>query len=162
MFSPRRQKQTSIDRSPAIRAGCALLLAVTLITGCSKQPPASSEDDWSLDPANTLRAAIKAGGIDTTYTAQFDGTQIKRIDEVRRLDADRAAKGSYEFNGARLIRYRGDALRDAADIELQFDMHGVLLESKGASDEEVAAIRDRASLLRSLALTRRTTQSHGG
>lgn len=162
MFSPRRHKQTSIDLPPAIRAGCALLLAATLITGCSKQPPVSTDDDWSLDPANTLRAKVAAGGIDTAYTAQFDGAQIKRIDEVRRLDAGKATKGSYEFSGARLIRYHGDALRDAAEIDLRFDMQGVLLESKGASAAEVAAIRDRASLLRSLALTRRTTQSHGG
>ena len=142
--------------------GCALLLAVGLLTACSKHEQSATQADWSLDPANTLRAEVEAGGMDTAYTAHFDGAQLRRIDEVRRLDAGRTTKGTYEFNGARLIQYRGDALRDVASIELRFDMQGVLLEAQGANETEVAAIRDRASLLRSLALTRRTTRSHGG
>jgi hypothetical protein len=162
MSSARRHMQTSPGLSQVIRAGLALLLATGLLTACSKQEQKSTQDDWSLDPANTLHAEIKAGGVETVYTAHFDGAQLRRIDEVRRIDAGRTTKGTYEFNGARLIRYRGDALLDAANIELRFDMQGVLLEAQGANETEVAAIRDRASLLRSLALTRRTTQSHGG
>lgn len=156
--------QTSRRLSQSVLAGCALLLAIGVLTACSKQEPASSQtqDDWLLDPANTLRAEVKAGGVDTAYVAHFDGTQIRRIDEVRRIDAGTTTKGTYEFRGARLIQYRGDALLAAANIELQIDMQGVLLEVKGANEAEVAAIRDRASLLRSLAATRRTTQSHGG
>ncbi len=162
MFSPRRHTQTSIALSQAVHAGCALLLAVGLLAGCSKREPPATQDDWSLDPANTLRAHVKAGGVDTTYTAHFDGTQIKRIAEARKPDAARTVQGEYEFSGARLLHYRGGALLGDTQIELRFDMQGVLLESTGASEAEVAAIRDRASLLRSLALTRRTTQSHGG
>ncbi len=162
MSSPRRHPQTSLGLH-VFRAACAVLLAGSLLTGCSKQEPvATEEEDWLLDSADTLRAEVKAGGIDTSYVAHFDGTQIKRISEVRKAGAGNAAKGEYEFNGARLMRYQGAALLGAQDIELTFDMQGALVSSGGADDAEVSAIRNRASLLRSLALTKRTTQSHGG
>ena len=122
----------------------------------------ATNDDWSLDSGDTLRAETKAGGVETSYSAHFDGTHLKRISEVRTPSGGSKKQGDYEFNGARLTRYKGAGLLSDAEMELTFDLQGALIESQGANDAEVSAIRERASLLRSLALTKRTTQSHGG
>ncbi|HEY6644752.1 hypothetical protein [Povalibacter sp.] len=145
-----------------VHAAGSAVLAACLLVGCSKPAPVAADDEWSLDPGNTLRADVKAGGVEATYTAHFDGPHVQRISEVRKSGAGNAAKGEYEFHGARLTHYTGAALLGAQQIELTFDLQGALVSSSGASEAEMAAVRDRASLLRSLALTRRSTQSHGG
>lgn len=132
-------------------------LTACVLIGCSKEKPAET-DDWSLDP-NALRAETQAGGIATSYTASFDGAHVARISEVRQPQGE---KGDYEFKGARLIHYKGAALLGDQDIELTFDMQGALTSTGGADENEVSAIRNRASLLRNLVLAKRTTQSHDG
>ena len=158
MSSSRRYSPTLNGHARVIQALWCAALALCISTGCSRQEPVATQDDWSLDSGDTLRAETKAGGVETAYSAHFDGTQIRRISETRAG----TKQGNYEFNGARLTHYKGAALVGDADIELTFDLQGALIESKGANDAEVSAIRERASLLRSLALTKRTTQSHGG
>lgn len=147
---------SSLCRFPETLA--ALAAAALLMTGCAKKESASVDENWALDPGPSISAEVKAGGIDARYTAYFDGERIKRISEVRSA----GAKGDYEFEGARLIRYQGTALLSHDTVELTLDLQGKVRESKGANNAEVSAIRNRASLLRSLALTKRTTQSHGG
>jgi hypothetical protein len=158
MSSTRRYSPTLRGRSRIIHALWSGTLAVCISAGCSQQEPVVTGDDWSLDSGDTLRAETKAGGVETSYSAHFDGTRIKRISEIR----GGKKRGDYEFNGARLTRYKGAGLLSDAEMELTFDLQGTLIESKGENDAEVSAIRERASLLRSLALTKRTTQSHGG
>ena len=100
----------------------------------------------------------------TTYQAYFSGQKLQRISETRaRADAESAA-GDYEFQGGRLLRYAGRALRSEAPLELRFDLQGqVTLASAGersASPEEISEIRARAQLLRSHALAQRAARSH--
>jgi hypothetical protein len=158
MSSMRRYSPTLRGHSRVIQAVWSGTLAFCISAGCSRQEPVATEDDWSLDSGDTLRVETKAGGVETSYSAHFDGTHIKRINEIR----GGKKQGDYEFNGARLTRYQGAGLLSDGELELTFDLQGALIESKGANDAEVSAIRERASLLRSLALTKRTTQSHGG
>lgn len=162
MSSSRRYSPTLRSHSRVIHAVWSGALALGIFAGCSRQEPVATKDDWSLDSGDTLRAETKAGGVETAYSAHFDGTQIKRISEARISSEGGKKQGDYEFNGARLTHYKGAGLLSDAEMELTFDLQGTLTESKGANDAEVSAIRERASLLRSLALTKRTTQSHGG
>ena len=107
-----------------------------------------------------LRAESQAGGIDSSYAAYFDDDQLTRITENRRTP--RASQAEYKFTGARLIAYRGDAITaEQSDVDLSFDMKGAVTHvSKNVDAQEIAAIRNRAQLLRSLALARRSTMQH--
>jgi len=160
MFSGRRLMQTFPSFNQTIRAGSYVLLALC-VTACSKQQGSVSEDDWSLDSGERIQADVDAGGMAASYTAYFDGAHVKRISETRKPEPGKSAKGDYEFTGARLVHYQGAALLGDQDLELKFTMQGAVTHSGGASDAEIAAIRNRASLLRSLALTKHSTQSHG-
>lgn len=151
----------------------ALIASVTL-SGCTEHPssaptPPSNADTAGAttpDPAaDTVKANASPGGVPTAYVAYFDAGQLQRITETRQPEGAGAARGEYVFYGARLMRYRGAALHNGASIELNFDTQGVLTSSNtNAStpigDEEVGTIRNRAQLLRSVALARRSTQSH--
>ena len=160
MFSNCRSLQTGL-----------ILLA---LGACSKQPePAPSTPLVAAAPqmnqtrANetraveqTLEAHIEAAGLAANYRATFENDARLHIAEQR---AD-SRNGTYEFRGARLLRYSGDGLWSTTAIELQFDLNGTLTSSKaGAGEvpaEEISALRERAQLLRSHALTHRSTRDH--
>jgi hypothetical protein len=140
----------------AIAAGCSdrdsaqeTLSPTPLITA----PPQAAETPTAVQ--------IQAGGMAAQYVPYFTGEELRKITERR----EGAAKPSeYHFQGARLLRYRGVSLQSETPIELEFDLKGSLVKSRGAdapvADEEVAAVRNRAQILRSHALAQRATHSH--
>ena len=71
---------------------------------------------------------------------------------------------TYEFLGARLIKYSGAALKSNDHVELELDPSGKLIRAsagdKEASQEEVTAIRDRAQSLRSHAVSQYEVKGH--
>lgn len=141
----------------------ALLTALATFAGCSKPAPQQQAEDWSLQSAEVVKAHGEIGGIATRYEARFDkeGALIS-IAEARTADA-RELAGSYTFKGARLLEYKGATIDGARQTALAFDLQGaVTAGGEGLSPEEIAAITNRAQLLRSLALARRTSQGHGG
>jgi hypothetical protein len=109
-----------------------------------------------------LHAKLNVGGIPAEYVAHFEASQLARIDEQRQAPNSAPLRSEYTFKGARLLSYRGAKLSDVAQLDLQFDMQGVLQSGQGpnVSDEEIAAIRNRAQLLRSHALGQRATKMH--
>ena len=143
----------------------ALSLAATL-SACSRrdstpapaaETPSSVENTQDAEPADVLKASATAAGVRTKYAAYFDNGQLTRITETR----EPAGNGEYVFYGARLTQYKGAALDSPANIELTFDLHsGVAGNAAALADGEISAIRNRAELLRSLALSRRSTLSH--
>jgi hypothetical protein len=161
---------------PLIGAAAALWLA-----GCSERhaTPVSSttneaaatleaqsasvpEEDASQD---VIKAALPLGNVAATYRASFEEGQLKRIAEERKPQGAAARRGQYVFYGARLIEYSGAALQSDATLELHFDMQGGLMSATGSAgkpdDIELSAIRNRAQLLRSHALARKSTRGHG-
>ena len=135
------------------------IIGVTMVGGCSKQPTSATEEPWVTDE-QVMRADGQIGGIDTSYAAYFNETQLTRIIEKRKTP--RTAQAEYTFTGARLVGYRGDAMNSKqSNLELSFDLKGALTaSSKNVDAQEIAAVRNRAQLLRSLALARRTTMQH--
>jgi hypothetical protein len=109
----------------------------------------------------TLTAKLAAAGIPTKYTAHFEADKLVRIDETRQLDQRR---GSYQFYGARLVKYSGAAVGSPQTLELEFDLQGALKSEQAnsgtAAATELSAIRERAQLLRSHALAQRSTRAH--
>ena len=156
MFSTCRSLQTGL-----------ILLA---LGACSKEPattqsapitPAIAPTNEAAANARTLSGSIVAAGIAATYEATFEDNERIRIAEQR---AD-SRKGEYELRGARLLHYSGGGLSSADAIELRFTLQGVLEHAKSGSggevsQEEISAIRERAQLLRSHALTQKSTQDH--
>ncbi|HKE97005.1 MAG TPA: hypothetical protein VKB34_22040 [Povalibacter sp.] len=143
----------------------AALLVVIALNGCSQRHPPASDAAWLPESGDIVRAEVTAGGLHATYTAHFDHERLQRITEVRNSGTtpETGNKGEYVFQEARLIQYKGAALGSGASIELTFDMHGALVSANPEVDaREIGAIRTRAALLRSLALTRRSTESHSG
>jgi hypothetical protein len=149
---------------------CALnALVLTLaFAGCSKAPPSPSAPlvtapDQDSD-AQSIRASLTSNAIRSTYTAHMKSGRIQSIDEERSSATLPAARGTYSFCEARLLRYRGDAIGGAGSIEVEFDLHGAIKSSHAAtgaaSAEQIAAIRNRAELLRSHALARQAMQVH--
>ncbi len=114
----------------------------------------------SAQVPDAVRVTVTVGGIRTSYAAHFNDDQLERITESR----EPAGDGEYVFHGARLMQYEGAALSSPAHIELTFDMQNGVAARGGdlsaLNEAEIGAIRNRADLLRSLALTRRSTQSH--
>jgi hypothetical protein len=151
-----------------------VLVTAALLGGCSdKHAPAHrpvsdvplvtaapASPDTSAPPIET-----QAGGIPSTYTAYYDGHQLSRITE-QRTTSNSQQQGEYEFQGARLLRYRGAPLEGLGELNLLFDERGAVVSARKddapASEPEINAIRNRASLLRSHALARQATNAHGG
>ena len=167
--------------SPSSLRAMAIALAM-LATGCSDRhsaaPPAAVDDTSSqqaaaavapmqeAEPGNILKAALAAGGTPATYEASFDEGQLKRITEERKPSGAAARRADYVFYGARLLEYSGAAQQSDATVALRFDMQGRLASSSGTAgkpdDVEISAIRNRAQLLRSHALARRSVRAHSG
>lgn len=149
-------------------------LALSMAFGCSKQPTPSSAPAQPLvtpsvatakSPTNdVLTSSINAAGIPATYQASFAGAELERIEETRGDHSADAGRNTYEFLGARLMKYSGASLSDDAKIELEFSTRGTLniarSDSREVTAEEISAIRSRAQLLRSHALAQQSTRSH--
>lgn len=167
-----------LSRSTRLIAACALP-ALAMLAGCSDPNAAIKENAASqalsenkLPPTpemlaqDVLTAQIAAGGIPASYEAAFEDGQLRRIVEQRGAEGAAEREGQYVFYGARLIEFSGAALQSDNSIELTFDTQGTLTSSggiHGTPDEaEVSAIRNRAQLLRSHALARRSVHAHGG
>ncbi|GFE78985.1 hypothetical protein GCM10011487_09850 [Steroidobacter agaridevorans] len=144
-----------------------LLLAVA----CSKEPrPATAPgtplvEQSAADPAqgsaDEFRGSFAPGGIAATYSAQFKEGKIQSLQETRQATSQTA---TYEFLGARLMKYNGAALSSNDSIELELDQQGKVLKAKAGdkdvSAEEIAAIRDRAQSLRSHAVSQYAVKGH--
>ena len=142
-----------------------------LAAGCSKQAPAPASSNIPLveqraadpvqNPAEEFRDSFAPGGIAATYRARFSDGKIQSLEETRKPSSQ---TGTYEFLGARLMKYRGAALHSTDTIELEFDEQGKVLKAqagdKEVSAEEITAIRDRAQSLRSHAVSRHSVKGH--
>jgi hypothetical protein len=146
---------------------------LVFVVGCSEEAserPRQSADNPPLvtAPAPSEHAATapihtEAGGIPATYVPYYQDGSLARIAEERQASGE-THPGQYEFHGARLTRYSGTSLQGQGPVELEFNLQGALIASRGASgsvsDDEVAAVRSRANLLRSHALAQKTTRTH--
>lgn len=156
------------DLSRQFRAA-AVISTLMLIAACSKepqtQPPATPlVEQRAADAApasNEFRGSFAPGGIAATYRATFDAGKIQSLEETRTATAQ---IGTYEFLGARLMKYRGAALGSNDTIELEFDQQGKVLSARAGDKEvgaeEITAIRDRAQSLRSHAVAQYDVQGH--
>jgi hypothetical protein len=148
-----------------------LVATILLAAGCSKQSPPPTTPSTPLveqraadpvpRPAEEFRGSFAPGGIAATYRAKFSDGKIQSLEETRKPSSQ---TGTYEFLGARLMKYRGAALQSADTIELEFDEQGKVLKAqasgKEVSAEEITAIRDRAQSLRSHAVSQHSVQGH--
>lgn len=146
----------------------AALAAIATLSACSERPAPQPETSSSQPAAELapdqdesqeiVTAEAVAAGVPTTYRAYFKDGQLQHILETRKPDAS----AKYVFYGARLTQYTGTALGSARNLDVKFDMQGAPLASGTANPDadELAAIRNRAQLLRSLAQARRSAQMH--
>jgi hypothetical protein len=106
---------------------------------------------------------VNAGGVSASYAAHFDNEKLVRIEEERRAQGGAMLTGEYTYQGARLLNYRGAKPTAPASLNLEFDMQGALRSGQGpdVTEDDVAAIRNRAQLLRSHALAQRSSRGHG-
>jgi hypothetical protein len=161
------ENMNSVQRSKLISAAVATLL---LAAGCSKEPPSTPPPSTPLveqraadavPATDELTGTFAPGGIAATYRATFTGGKIQRLEETRK---ESSQNGTYEFLGARLMKYRGAALGSSDTLELEFDQHGKILVAragdKDVSSDEITAIRDRAQSLRSHAVAQHDVHGH--
>ncbi len=163
------QRKTHLPRPHRIAALIAITVAAT---ACSQEPPATSPgiplvEQRAADTAPTaaateeFRDSFAPGGIAASYRATFSEGQIQKLEEIRKASSQTA---TYEFRGARLMKYQGAALHSNDVIELEFDLQGKLLSAragnKEVSAEEISAIRGRAQSLRSHAVAQHAVQGH--
>lgn len=151
---------------------CPLLLATLLLSaGCSKEstpiatPSTPLVEQRAADPvqkpSDEFRGSFAPGGIAATYRAKFSEGKIQSLEETRKASAQ---SGTYEFLGARLMKYHGAALNSNDMLELEFDEQGKTVKAKAgekdASAEQITAIRDRAQSLRSHAVSQYNVKGH--
>ncbi|WP_129640959.1 hypothetical protein [Peristeroidobacter agariperforans] len=148
-----------------------LIATLLLAAACSKEPKPATAPSTALveqsaaDPAqgsmDEFHGSFAPGGIAATYSAKFKEGKIQSLEETRQATSQTA---TYEFLGARLMKYSGAALNSNDTIELEFDQQGKVLRAragnKEASAEEIAAIRDRAQALRSHAVSQHDVKGH--
>jgi hypothetical protein len=149
----------------------ALILTTMLAAGCAKEspPPATPStplvEQRAADPVQKdveeIHGSFAPGGIAATYRARFNEGKIQSLQETRKASSQTA---TYEFLGARLMKYRGPALNSNDMLELEFDEQGRMLKAKAgdkdASLEDITAIRDRAQSLRSHAVSQYGVKAH--
>jgi hypothetical protein len=151
----------------------AVLAILVALSGCSKRDHDRSDQQVSAAPLvmaapaeepTTNAIATDAGGIPTTYMPYFEGGSLLRITEARGSSAQHAGPAEYHYHGARLVRYTGAALQGEGSLHLEFDLQGTLISARKpegpVAEDEVAAVRRRAQLLRSHALAQRATRMH--
>lgn len=148
----------------------AIIATLLLVTACSKEPsvppspsiPLVEQRAADATPAtDEFRGSFAPGGIAATYRATFNEGKIQSLEETRQPTSQ---TGTYEFLGARLMKYHGAALGSNDTLELEFDQQGKVLVAragdKDASTEEISAIRDRANSLRSHAVAQHDVRGH--
>lgn len=153
-------------RSHAASALTALLLTL-FVAGCSKPPSAKTGPLVTApehpDASPAVRATLTLGSTQSNYTAHLTNGRVASIDEARTANGN-SSQGTYSFYEARLMKYTGDALTSSGHEEIEFDLHGAIKRSQSdagtPSTDEIGAIRNRAELLRSYALTQQTIQAH--
>jgi hypothetical protein len=123
-------------------------------------PSVTTDSATAADP-NVTRAKLNASGVAAEYAARFESEKLISIDEQRQPQPESTLTGQYTYQGARLLRYQGAKVTEPAQLDLQFDLQG-MVQGRGpeVSDEEITAIRNRAQLLRSHALAQRATRNH--
>ncbi len=144
------------------------------MAACGERSNERSQDTVPAEPLVTapradtpqdLRISTNAGGIASRYAPRFEGNALVRIDEQREGNDGTPALGAYVFQGARLMRYEGNALDGAGELLLVFDLQGRVitarLDEAAASEAQISAIRTRAQLLRNHALAQHATRTHG-
>jgi hypothetical protein len=155
-------------RSTVERAQSALLITLALV-GCSKGPSSPTEPlvtapQPSARDTRALQSTLTANDIRSQYTAHVKDGRVVSIDEKRISPSGQSAQGTYSFYEARLVKYSGDAINTLGNIEVEFDLRGAIKHSNlgndGASTAQISAIRNRAELLRSHALTQQEVQAH--
>lgn len=148
-----------------------LIATLLLAAGCSKEPPPAPPPSTPLveqraadpvqKPTEEFRGSFAPGGVAATYRAKFSEGKIQSLEETRKASSQ---TGTYEFLGARLMKYHGAALNSSDTIELEFDEQGKVLKAragdKDVSAEEITAIRDRAQSLRSHAVAQHGVKGH--
>lgn len=146
-----------------------VITASLLASGCSKEPTPTATTplveqraaDPVRKPTEEFRSSFAPGGIAATYRATFSEGKIQSLEETRKTSS---RIGTYEFHGARLMRYHGAALNSDDTLELEFDEQGKILKArageKNVSAEEITAIRDRAQSLRSHAVSQHAVKGH--
>lgn len=148
-----------------------LIATLLLAAGCSKEPPPATPPSTPLveqraadpgqKPTEEFRGSFAPGGVAATYRAKFSEGKIQSLEETRKASSQ---TGTYEFLGARLMKYHGAALNSSDPIELEFDEQGKVLKAragdKDVSAEEITAIRDRAQSLRSHAVSQYAVKGH--
>jgi len=111
-----------------------------------------------------VRASLTLGATQSKYTAHLQKGRIASIDETRTMPDGRTARGTYSFYEARLVKYSGDGFASSGHEEVEFDLHGAIKQSHSDAGTpvgaEIDAIRNRAELLRSHALTQQAVQAH--
>lgn len=163
---------------PYRRRALTLFLAAC-IAGCSDgKPPAAPPSPAAFTPAeheptmeekarkeNVLEAALAAGATPARYAASFEDGKLIRIAEERSPPGAAVLRGEYVFYGARLVEFSGASLQSDATLELRFDTQGGITSASGSAgkpaDAEISAVRNRAQLLRSHALARKSSRDHG-
>lgn len=136
-------------------------------------PPSASSTkpapSISVASLQKLSSNVTAAGIATRYDAYFDQQQLKAIVESRQGPS--TGHGEYLYMGARLVEYSGNVLPDLRGgkgrIELKFDLQGRLVSARDRQNPaqtveqaQIDALRARADLLRSHALTQRSVSAH--
>jgi hypothetical protein len=174
------RRMTTSTRSPgtllsALRRRAPGLAFIAVLVGCSpeEQPapqtpitPAiqGAQNPRFTDTDQILSAELTASGAPTSYDAHFTNGQLTRIEESRARKPEGFARGDYEFQGARLLKYTGAPLEGDGLFALELDLQGRILDARiderAASPEEVNAVRARAQLLRSHALAQSASRAH--
>jgi hypothetical protein len=152
---------------PRVAHALTALLLTLPLAGCSK-PPSGKTGPLVTAPAShegsSVRAALTLGTSQSKYTAHVQNGRIASIDEARSTQDGRTTQGTYSFYEARLVKYSGDGLVSLGHEEVEFDLQGAIKQSRSdagtPSAAEIDAIRNRAELLRSHALTQQTVQAH--
>jgi hypothetical protein len=152
-----------------------VLALLALLASCSREetstarPPITPAIEPAQNPHLTdkgvvLSAELEAAGAPARYDAHFTEGQLTRIAEKRTRASGGDASGEYEFRGARLLRYAGAPVEGDGALALELDMQGRIVEARidgrQARPEEIDAVRSRAQLLRSHALTQSATRAH--
>lgn len=126
--------------------------------------PAPGEPSFDAASLQKLSSKVTAAGVAARYDAYFDGEQLRAIVESR---SDPPGHGEYLYMGARLLEYTGSPLGSNEEIQLRFDLQGGLISAVNRTDSgkdieqsEIDALRARAELLRSHALTQRSISAH--
>lgn len=121
-----------------------------------------------------LEGALATPGVTATYSARFEDGKVISIQEERDSGDAGKAGAEYQFKEGRLLRYvelgrrSGPAGPMQVELDFSFDDTGELLAARKTVDDsgvrpeeaEIAAVRNRAELLRNHALALRASREH--